>query len=83
MITVALAAVVLPTATGTQPAAAATVLPTQFIAKQYTELLGRAPTSTEWAQRVSFYQGAMRRNASLSWPPVVRFGVLPPPYDCC
>ncbi len=32
-------------------------LPTQWIAKQYTELLGRAPSGTEWRAWSAYYQG--------------------------
>ncbi|CAA0090322.1 Uncharacterised protein [Halioglobus japonicus] len=39
-----------------QLASAATgAIPTQFIAKQYTELLGRAPTPIEWNSAVAVY----------------------------
>ena len=47
-----------------QPASAAAVIPTQWIAKQYTELLGRAPTPAEWNDRVRFYQSAATCDAA-------------------
>ncbi len=47
-----------------EPARAAAVIPTQWIAKQYTELLGRAPTPSEWSRRVSFYQSAATCDAA-------------------
>lgn len=38
--------------------AAATPAPTQWIAKQYTELLGRAPTAAEWKTQLAYYGAA-------------------------
>ncbi|HEX6526166.1 MAG TPA: DUF4214 domain-containing protein [Streptosporangiaceae bacterium] len=38
------------------PAAAATVVPSQWIAKIYTEGLGRAPDQAAWANMVGFFQ---------------------------
>jgi hypothetical protein len=38
------------------PSAQAGVVPTQWIAKQYTELLGRVPTTDEWNTQVAYYQ---------------------------
>ncbi|MBK7972123.1 MAG: hypothetical protein IPK07_02085 [Deltaproteobacteria bacterium] len=38
-----------------RPAAAVTPAPTQWIAKQYTELLGRAPTAAEWNTQLAYY----------------------------
>lgn len=35
----------------------AAAVPGQWIAKQYTELFGRAPDTTEWRDAVSLYQG--------------------------
>ena len=40
------------------PAAAATnAIPAQFIAKMYTEVLGRAPDATGWASEISYFSG--------------------------
>jgi Domain of unknown function (DUF4214) len=36
--------------------AGATVIPTQFLAKMYTEALGRAPDQTGWSAYVSYFQ---------------------------
>ncbi len=35
-----------------------TALPTQWIARQYTEILGRAPTTQEWQYWIGYYQAA-------------------------
>jgi len=42
-------------AAGTLPAAAAAVVPTQFIAKTYTEALGRAPSPSDWSNSVAYF----------------------------
>jgi Domain of unknown function (DUF4214) len=43
-------------AVGTRPAGAANVVPAQWIAKAYTEGLGRAPDPTGWANMIAFFQ---------------------------
>ena len=51
---------------GSSRLAAADPIPTQWIARQYTELLGRAPTSNEWNTAVSNYAGRSCDAASLA-----------------
>lgn len=45
------------TGTGTPAAAQGSPAPTQWIAKQFTEILGRAPSADEWADWVAYYEG--------------------------
>lgn len=52
-----------PTLAATQQAA---VVPTQWIAKQFTEVLGRAPSPTEWNSWSSYYAAEGCTTASLS-----------------
>lgn len=47
---------VLALASSPQPAAAAGVVPTQWIAKVYTEGLGRLPDQTAWQNMVAYFQ---------------------------
>lgn len=53
----------------TAPAAGAAVIPYQYIAKGYTELLGRAPTPAEWTTAVAYF-----RTAGCSLSSLRRFG---------
>ena len=46
------------------PLRAADVIPTQWIAKQYTEILGRAPSPGEWEERVASYRAASACDAA-------------------
>jgi hypothetical protein len=47
-------------------AAAQTVIPTQYIAKLYTEALGRAPDQTGWSRDVAYFQTKGCTAASLA-----------------
>ena len=40
----------------TPPAGAVSVIPTQWVAKQFTELTGRAPSQTEWTTWTTYYE---------------------------
>lgn len=55
--TMATGMVITPGAGGVAAAADATV-PTQFIARQFAEMLGRAPTPAEWTAWTTFFQGS-------------------------
>ena len=65
----ALGALGFTTAAPVLPASAAnTSIPTQWIAKQYTELLGRTPTADEWYTAVAHYGTPVTCDAtSLAW----------------
>jgi hypothetical protein len=45
-----------PSSTAGPPTAAAEGVPYQFVAKAYTELLGRAPTAVEWTAGTTFFE---------------------------
>jgi hypothetical protein len=48
-------AVVAALAAAALPSAAAAVVPTQFIAKTYTEALGRGPSAADWSNSVDYF----------------------------
>lgn len=52
MLALVLVVVVVPAA---EPAAATTAIPTQWVAQQHTEILGRAPSTSEFSAWVSYY----------------------------
>ncbi|MGH8976554.1 MAG: hypothetical protein ACRDV7_00660, partial [Acidimicrobiia bacterium] len=59
--------VALPTQSGserpTQSGTGRPIVPTQWIAKQYSELLGRSPTAAEWTASVAAFESASRCSA--------------------
>ena len=56
-------------------------VPTQFIAKQYTEGLGRAPTVEEWEHWVSFFSHKGRSCGAPSMTVLVRAVFLSSEFD--